>query len=86
MRASEEYMSIRRAALTLGLVAGSVIALVAQSSAPTPATASYLTPPQVIVDILDAPPIPTATLSPTRDTVVLADLVAEPVCIDLRVL
>src|SRR5690349_1673820 len=66
-------MFIRRATLTLGLVAGSVIALVAQSSAPTPATASYLTPPQVIVDILDAPPIPTATLSPTRETVVLAE-------------
>lgn len=31
----------------------------------------YLTPPQVIVDLLDAPPFPDALISPKRDTVAL---------------
>jgi dipeptidyl aminopeptidase/acylaminoacyl peptidase len=31
----------------------------------------YLTPPQAIVDLLDAPPFPDAAVSPTRDTVAL---------------
>jgi dipeptidyl aminopeptidase/acylaminoacyl peptidase len=65
---------IRRALLPLLLLAPCVIAARAQSSAPGQTTAGrYLTPPQVIVDILDAAPIPTATLSPTRDTIALAE-------------
>jgi dipeptidyl aminopeptidase/acylaminoacyl peptidase len=67
-------MSIRRATLVLVLLAASAISLTAQTSAPAASTAArYLTPPQVIVDILDAPPIPNATLSPTRDTIALAE-------------
>jgi dipeptidyl aminopeptidase/acylaminoacyl peptidase len=51
-----------------------VITPEAQSPAPAQATAvRYLTPPQVIVDILDARPIPAGTLSPTRDTLALAE-------------
>jgi dipeptidyl aminopeptidase/acylaminoacyl peptidase len=41
-------------------------------------SARYLTPPQVIVDILDAAPIPEGTLSPTRDTLALAQKRAMP--------
>jgi dipeptidyl aminopeptidase/acylaminoacyl peptidase len=40
---------------------------------PEQAPARYLTPPQAIVDILDAAPIPEGTLSPTRDTLALAE-------------
>jgi hypothetical protein len=36
-------------------------------------SARYLTPPQAIVDILDARPIPEGTLSPTRETLALAE-------------
>ncbi len=49
-----------------------LVALVA-GQARMDAAATYLTPPQVIVDILDAPPLPGAMLSPARDTVALLD-------------
>ncbi len=66
-------MSMRRAAIVLVLLAVSVMTPAAQTPAPAPATAArYLTPPQVIVDILDAAPIPTGILSPTRDTLALS--------------
>lgn len=71
-------MSICRAAIVLVLLAVSVMTPAAQtpapvqSSAPGTTAARYLTPPQVIVDILDAAPIPTGMLSPTRDTFALS--------------
>ena len=37
------------------------------------ATGSYLTPPQEIVDILDAPPTPGVLVSPNRDVIVLTE-------------
>ena len=46
------------------LAAGSSVR--AQSDAP-----SYLTPPQAIVDIMDAPPLPGAAVSPSRDVIAL---------------
>src|SRR5215475_1774325 len=63
---------------SFAMVAVSVIALTAvlygqtrrQPVAPTSGT-GYLTPPQVIVDILDAPPTPAVSISPDRRTIAL---------------
>ena len=44
----------------------------------TPVVAQYQTPPQAIVDILDAPPIPQVVVSPTGDTVALLSRPAMP--------
>jgi dipeptidyl aminopeptidase/acylaminoacyl peptidase len=49
-------------------MAGGVPALVAQSDTQAPL---YRTPPQAIVDILDAEPLPTVTVSPARDVIAL---------------
>ena len=43
----------------------------------------YLLPPKVIVDILDAPPPPTAELSPTRDVVALLERASMPTIAEL---
>src|SRR6266540_5463369 len=64
-------MTIRGVGSVFVLLALSAMGLVAQSSAP--ASVRYLTPPQPIVDILEAPPIPLAAVSPTRDTIALAE-------------
>ena len=44
----------------------------------TNAATAYLTPPKVIVDILDAPPLPGVTVSPTRDTIALLERTSMP--------
>ena len=41
-------------------------------------TSTYQLPPQVIVDILDAPPPPTPDLSPTKDTLALIERASMP--------
>ena len=41
-------------------------------------TESYLRPPQVIIDILDAVPAPEAIVSPTRDTVAITEQPSMP--------
>ncbi len=81
-------MTLRRAASVTVLLALSAIEPAAQTSAPGAAASTpsrterapaasgsvhYLTPPKAIVDILDAAPIPVGTLSPTRDTLALAE-------------
>ncbi len=53
--------------LALGLVAAATAAISAQ---PAPGS-GYLTPPKVIVDILDAAPLPGVAVSPARDTIAL---------------
>ena len=53
--------------LALGVVAAATAGLSAQSAP----VAGYLTPPKVIVDILDAAPLPGVAVSPARDTVAL---------------
>ena len=50
-----------------------VVAVALTGQIRTNAAATYLTPPQVIVDILDAPPLPSVTVSPTRETVALLE-------------
>ena len=60
------------AALLAALALGPAAAGLAQE------TAGYLTPPQEIVDVLDAPPTPRLLVSPTRDTVALLARPAMP--------
>ena len=60
-------MRIRTAALALGVFATVTPVVLAQSGAGT--TPGYLKPPPAIVEILEAEPIPTVTLSPARDTI-----------------
>ena len=54
------------------------VALSAGAASGQAAGQSYLTPPQVIVDILDAPPLPTAVVSPARDAVMLLERKSMP--------
>ncbi len=64
-----------RAALPIALFGATVAAAPApagaQSDGSTPN--GYLTPPAVIVDILDAPPTPSVIVGPTRDVVVFVE-------------
>ena len=64
-------------ATALGVTTGIAGALSAQAPLPDVASAKsgsgYLTPPKVIVDILEAPPSPTATLSPKGDVLAVYD-------------
>ncbi|MEO8678161.1 MAG: hypothetical protein ABI665_03890, partial [Vicinamibacterales bacterium] len=71
----------RLAVLGIGLALAS-IALHAQTQT-SPAASGYLLPPKVIVDILDAPPPPTAELSPSRDTMVLLERASMPTIAEL---
>jgi dipeptidyl aminopeptidase/acylaminoacyl peptidase len=57
--------------LGLPLVLGLYIAGSAQAPAPAPAT-SYLTPPKVIADIMDAVPLPGVSVSPDRTKMLLS--------------
>ena len=61
---------IATVALPIVLLAGAAPAG-AQSDASS--ETGYLTPPQTIVDILDAPPTPTVIVGPTRDAVVFVE-------------
>lgn len=51
-------------------------------NAQAPAT-GYLLPPKVIVDMLDAPPPPTAEVSPARDVIVLLERASMPTLAEL---
>jgi dipeptidyl aminopeptidase/acylaminoacyl peptidase len=62
-----------RARCIAAVVAALVLTALVASQIRTDAAATYLVPPKVIVDILDAPPLPTATVSPTRDVVALLE-------------
>ena len=46
-------------------------AVPAAAQTPDAAAAKYMTPPQPIAQILDAPPTPTPLVSPRRDTIAL---------------
>jgi dipeptidyl aminopeptidase/acylaminoacyl peptidase len=65
--------------LRLTALAFSLIAATAWVSAQqNPAATTYLLPPKVIVDILDAPPPPTTDLSPAKDTLALIERASMP--------
>jgi dipeptidyl aminopeptidase/acylaminoacyl peptidase len=80
-------MPLNRGAMLLTCVTlsvGAVTVAARQSAAPATARTAtrppaadaaprYLTPPKAIVDILDASPLPTAALSPSRDVVALVE-------------
>jgi len=48
------------------------------AQSPGPAASGYLLPPKVIVDMLDAPPPPTAEVSPARDVIALLERASMP--------
>ena len=49
----------------------------------TPASSGYLLPPKAIVDMLDAPPPPTAEVSPARDVIALLERASMPTIAEL---
>src|SRR5215207_2660944 len=53
------------------------------SSAPSVPSAAYLLPPKVIVDMLDAPPPPSAEVSPARDVIALLERASMPTIAEL---
>src|SRR5436309_8667946 len=55
--------------------------LVAETDAAPPT--GYLKPPPVIRDVLDAPPPPTVSVSPTRDYVLLLHMIRYPALADV---
>jgi dipeptidyl aminopeptidase/acylaminoacyl peptidase len=70
------------------LVAGAALACVFAVAGGAPAAAQqleagYQLPPKVIIDILDAPPPPTAVMSPTRQTMALLERTSMPRIADL---
>ena len=70
----------RLTALTIALAAATTWIAAEQSQ---PANSSYQLPPQVIVDILDAPPPPTTDLNPTKDTLALIERASMPALSEL---
>ena len=58
-------------------------ALITLSALSAQAQEPYKLPPQVVVDILNAPPTPTVSVSPTRDRMALIDREAMPTIADL---
>ena len=68
------YHAARRGLFTL---------LLLLPAAPLAAQDGYLKPPQVVVDIVDAPPTPSVSTSPTRDKILLIDRVGMPTIADL---
>ena len=74
-------MRDRLLALATLVFTGSIAVL---AQAPEQSAASgYLLPPKAIVDILDAPPPPTAELSPARDVVALLERTSMPTIAEL---
>ena len=54
---------------TILTVLGLAITGVVSAQEDTPAPSDYLVPPQEIIEIVDAPPTPTAIVSPNRKTI-----------------
>ena len=75
-------VAMKRFLLAL-LVAATLVPAAAATAQPPQVEAGYQLPPKVIVDILDAPPPPTAVVSPARDVMALLDRVSMPKIADL---
>jgi len=60
-----------------------LLCLALLSSTALSAQTPYRTPPQVIVDILDAPPLPSATISPDRQWLLLLEQRSMPTIAEL---
>jgi dipeptidyl aminopeptidase/acylaminoacyl peptidase len=76
-------MRIKRFAFAAVLVAATAAVLYAQTRQPAATTTGYLTPPKVIVDILDAPPTPSVVVSPDHRTVALLNRRSMPTVAEL---
>jgi dipeptidyl aminopeptidase/acylaminoacyl peptidase len=66
----------------LGLITSPFLEIPAAAAEP-PAKPGYQKPPKAITDILDAPPTPTVSVSPTRDRLLLVQGVRYPPIADL---
>jgi dipeptidyl aminopeptidase/acylaminoacyl peptidase len=66
-------MGMRKLAFTAALVIVAAAALFAQTRQQQATASGYLTPPKVIVDILDSAPTPTVIVSPDHRTLALLD-------------
>ena len=62
---------------------GLVVVALLLAAVPAPAQQPYRTPPQVVVDMLDAPPAPATIVSPDRTWLLLADRAAMPTIAEL---
>ena len=67
-------MRLRLAALVLTCSAAASPVILAQAQAP----ATYLTPPPAIVDIMNAEPLPTVAVSPSKDVIALMPRASMP--------
>jgi dipeptidyl aminopeptidase/acylaminoacyl peptidase len=74
-------MSMKRFAVVVGVLALLSAGLVARLAGQT--ESRYLMPPKVVVDILDARPIPTAIVSPSRQQIALVERASMPTIADL---
>jgi dipeptidyl aminopeptidase/acylaminoacyl peptidase len=75
-------MRMRKLGFAAALVIIGAAVLYAQTRQPA-TTSGYLTPPKVIVDILDAPPTPTVIVSPDHRTVALLNRRSMPTVAEL---
>src|ERR1700754_5151174 len=75
-------MRMRKLVFVVALVFAAAAVQFAQTRKPSDA-ASYLTPPNIIVDILDAPPPPALVVAPDRRTVALLYRRSMPTIADL---
>jgi dipeptidyl aminopeptidase/acylaminoacyl peptidase len=64
-------------------VSGLALVVLTAALAADPAFAQYQVPPQDILDILDAPPLPTAAISPSRQVIALLERPSMPPIADL---
>src|SRR5262249_29655035 len=78
----EVHMRMRKLTIAAALVVGASAVLYAQTRQQA-ARAGYLTPPKVIVDMLDAPPTPSVVVAPDHRTVALLNRRSMPTIAEL---
>lgn len=80
MKISRSFLSSLKSRLQDQFMAGALtlILLILFSSGSSLAQSTYRQPPKEVLDVLNAPPTPTALISPTRDYMVLAQGVRYP--------
>ena len=76
-------MRTRTLAFTVALILAAAALQFGQTLPQDPNASRYLTPPRVIVDILDAPPTPGVIVSPDRHTIALLDRRSMPAISEL---
>jgi dipeptidyl aminopeptidase/acylaminoacyl peptidase len=74
---------MRFMSLALAVIASAITVLDAQSASQQSASAGYLLPPKVIVDILDAPPTPSVVVGPNRRMLALLERRSMPTIAEL---